>query len=345
MRALCLTKSGGPGHLALVDLPRPILRSPGEVRIAVHAAALNRLDLAVATGLPGVPLPTFPHVVGTDAAGIVLEVGAAVTHLRPGDRVVVNPGVSCGSCEACTAKQEIFCRHFGVLGEHRPGLAAEEVVLPARNVLPIQGEWSWAEAGAFSLATLSAWRMLTTRARLTRDEAVLIWGIGGGVALAALQIARHLGARPLVTSSVAAKLLRAADMGAEAGFNHADDDVPAAVKAYLGRGVDVVLDSVGEATWPRSLKALRPGGRLVTCGATTGHDVGIDLRRLFWFQWSLLGSSMGSSPEFAEIVALGNTGKLRPVIDSVFPLDRGADAYQRLADGQQFGKLVLEVTP
>ena len=283
-------------------------------------------------------------MVGTDAAGIVLEVGAAVTHLRLGDRVVVNPGVSCGRCEPCTTKQEIFCRHFGVLGEHRPGLAAEEVVLPARNVLPIQGDWSWAVAGAFSLATLSAWRMLTTRARLIADEAILIWGIGGGVALAALQIARHIGARPLVTSSSADKLSRAAAMGAEAGFDHSSADVPAAVKAHLGRGVDVVLDSVGEATWPRSLKALRPGGRLVTCGATTGHDVAIDLRRLFWVQWSLLGSSMGTSGEFAEVVALGNAGKLRPMIDTVFPLAQGRDAFQRLASGQQFGKLVLEVT-
>jgi NADPH:quinone reductase-like Zn-dependent oxidoreductase len=344
MRALCLATSGGPGKLALIDIPRPALQAPDEVRIAVRAAALNRLDLAVATGLPGVPVPRFPHVVGTDAAGVVLEVGADVTHLRPGDRVVVNPGISCGQCEACVTKQEVFCRQFGVMGEHRPGLAAEEVVLPGKNVLPIQGEWSWAEAAGFTLATLTAWRMLTTRAHLSGDEAVLIWGIGGGVASAALQVARHLGARALVTSSSAEKLARAAALGAEAGFDHATADVPAEVKRHLGRGVDVVVDSVGEATWPRTLKALRPGGRVVTCGATSGHDVAIDLRRLFWFQWSLLGSTMGTSTEFAEVVALGNQGKLRPAIDSVVPLAAGKDAYQRLADGQQFGKLVLEVS-
>lgn len=345
MRALCLTSSGGPGNLALVDIPRPALRAPDEVRIGVRSAALNRLDLAVATGLPGVPVPVFPHVVGTDAAGEVLEVGASVTGLRPGDRVVVNPGISCGKCEACVTKQEIFCRGFGVLGEHRPGLAAEEVVLPARNVLPIRGDWSWAEAAAFTLATLTAWRMLATRARLSRDEVTLIWGIGGGVAIAALQVARELGARVLVTSSAPEKLARALAMGAEAGWNHRSDDIPAAVKGHLGRGVDVVVDSVGEATWARSLKSLRPGGRLVTCGATTGHDVAIDLRRLFWFQWSLLGSTMGTSGEFAEVVALGNAGKLRPPVDTIFPLAAGAEAFQRLADGQQFGKLVLEVTP
>jgi NADPH:quinone reductase-like Zn-dependent oxidoreductase len=344
MRALCLTTTGGPGKLALVDIPRPALRHPDEVRIGVRAASLNRLDLAVATGLPGIPVPEFPHVVGTDAAGVVLEIGADVTHLRVGDRVVVNPGISCGVCDACITKQEIFCRHFGVLGEHRPGLAAEEVVLPARNVLPITGDWGWAEAAAFTLATLTAWRMLTTRARLSRDEAVLIWGIGGGVAVAALQVARHLGARALVTSSARTKLERAVALGAEAAFDHTSADIPALVKAHLGRGVDVVVDSVGEATWPRSLKSLRPGGRLVTCGATTGHDVSIDLRRLFWFQWSLLGSTMGTSAEFAEIVALGNAGKLRPPVDAIFPLDAGQDAFQRLADGQQFGKLVLEVT-
>ncbi len=344
MRALCLTTAGGPGRLALVDLPRPVLRHPDEVRVGVRTAALNRLDLAVATGLPGVPVPEYPHVVGTDAAGVVLEIGAAVTHLRVGDRVVINPGISCGSCDACATNEEIFCRQFGVLGEHRPGLAAEEVVLPARNLLPITGDWSWAEAAAFTLATLTAWRMLTTRARLTANEAVLIWGIGGGVAIAALQVARHLGARVLVTSSSRGKLERAAALGAEAGFDHSRDDVPALVKAHLGHGADVVVDSVGEATWPRSLKAMRPGGRLVTCGATTGHDVAIDLRRLFWFQWSLLGSTMGTSREFAEVVALGNDGRLRPPVDHVFPLSAGPDAYQRLADGQQFGKLVLEVS-
>jgi NADPH:quinone reductase-like Zn-dependent oxidoreductase len=233
-----------------------------------------------------------------------------------------------------------------VLGEHRGGTAAEEIVLPGRNVLPIRGEWSWAAAAAFPLSTLTAWRMLTTRAHLVAGETVLIWGIGSGVSLAALQIARHLGARVAVTSSSDEKLARAKSLGAELVINHnTADDVPAAVKRHFGAGVHVVVDSIGAATWPRSLKAIRPGGRLVTCGATAGPMVEIDVRRLFWFQWSLLGSTMGTSTEFAEIVALGDAGMLRAPIDGIFPIADAALAYDRMAKGQQFGKLVLEVTP
>jgi NADPH:quinone reductase-like Zn-dependent oxidoreductase len=346
MRALCLTAPGGPDHLAVLEVAPPLLRSPTDVRVGVRAAALNHLDLWVATGAPGVPVPPYPHIVGTDAAGVVLETGAAVQHVRPGDRVLVNPGVSCGECGPCRDGEEPFCRHFGVLGEHRPGTAAEEIVLPGRNVLPITGQWSWAEAAAFPLSTLTAWRMLTTRARLVAGEQLLIWGVGGGAAVAALQIGRHLGARVAVTSSSDAKLERARALGAELALNHATNpDIPAAVKQHFGSGAHVVADSVGSATWQRSLKVLRPGGRLVTCGATTGPFVDLDLRRLFWFQWSLLGSTMGTSREFADVVALGDRGLLRPPVDGIFPLDQALEAYRRMANGQQFGKLVLEVTP
>lgn len=345
MRALCLTAPGGIDQLAVIDLPQPALRGPSDVKIQVRAAALNHLDVWVARGAPGVPTPALPHIVGTDAAGVVVEIGAAVSHVAVGDRVVVNPGVGCGECPACHGGEEIFCRKFGVLGEHFPGTAAETIVVPGRNVLPILGNWSWSEAAAFPLSTLTAWRMLTTRARVEPGELVLIWGIGGGVALAALHIARHLGAKVAVTSSSDAKLARARTLGAEFVVNHrTDTDVPAAVKAHFGGGVHVVVDSVGELTWQRSLKALRPGGRLVTCGATGGPNVALDLRRLFWFQWSLLGSTMGTPAEFAAVVALGNAGALRPVVDSVYPLIDGAKAFARMAQGDQFGKLVLEVS-
>ena len=346
MRALCLTATGGPDHLAVVDVPPPVLRAPTDVKIGVRAAALNHLDLWLANGAPGIPVPPLPHVVGTDGAGVVLETGADVTHVRVGDRVVINPGVSCGLCEPCHDGEEVFCRQFGVLGEHRPGTAAEELVLPGRNVLPITGEWTWAEAAAFTLSTLTAWRMLTTRARLVADEQVLIWGIGGGAAIASLQIARHLGARVAVTSSSQAKLDRARALGAEFGVIHKGSaDVPGEVKRHFGSGVHVAVDSVGAPTWARSLKAMRPGGRLVTCGATGGPLVELDLRRLFWFQWSLLGSTMGTAREFAEVVALGNAGLLRPPVDSIHPLASAAAAYRRMNAAEQFGKLVLEVTP
>ncbi|HET9064217.1 MAG TPA: zinc-binding dehydrogenase [Gemmatimonadales bacterium] len=346
MRALCLTATGGPEHLELLDLPMPELTRPDEVRVGIRAVALNHLDLWVANGLREVPIPAFPHVVCGDGAGVVLEVGPGVTEFTVGDRVVVNPGLSCGMCEACQAGQEVFCKQFSLLGEHRSGTAGEQVVLPARNLARLTGDWSWSQAAAFGLTTLTAWRMLTTRAQLRAGESVLIWGIGGGVALQALQIARHIGATTIVTSSSPDKLSRARELGADLALDYRDGaDIPALVKQHLGSGADVVVDSVGTPTWQRSCKALRPGGRMVTCGATGGRHVDLDLRRLFWFQWSLLGSTMGTRAEFAEVVELGNAGALRPVIDTTFPLAEGEAAYRRLADAAQFGKIVLEVGP
>lgn len=346
MRALCLTAIGGPEKLTVLDLPSPPLRHPGEVRIGIRSVALNHLDLWVAEGFPGGAPLAVPHIVGSDGAGVVLETGAAVTHLSVGDRVVLNPGWGCGECDACVAGDDVSCRDYGVQGEHWSGTAAEEVIRPARNVVPIRGSWSWAEAAAFPLTTLTAWRMLTSRARLQRGEAVLIWGIGGGVALAALQIARHLGARVAVTSSDPAKLARAKALGAELLLDSREpNSIAAAVKHHFRHGADVIVDSVGTATWAHSLKSLRPGGRLVICGATTGHDVSLDLRRLFWFQWSILGSTMGTPREFAEVVALGEAGMLRPPIDAILPMADGQEAYRRLAAAEQFGKLVLEVSP
>ncbi|MGE0440317.1 MAG: zinc-binding dehydrogenase [Gemmatimonadales bacterium] len=302
------------------------------------------MDLFVLEGLPGVTLD-FPHIVGTDAAGEVAAVGDGVAGLGPGDRVVVNPGISCGACPMCLTDQDPLCRRFGVLGEHAPGTAAEYLLVPARNVVRIGEHLGWAEAAALPLATLTAWRMLVTRARLTAGETVLVWGVGGGVSLAALQIARHLGARVIATSSSDEKLARARALGAELTLNHTTADVTRETRTFTGIGADVVVDSVGEQTWERSLRALRPGGRLVTCGATTGPHVALDIRKLFWFQWSILGSTMGSVGEFRAMIEVANQGKLTPLVDSVFPLDRGIDAYRRLAGGTQLGKVVIEVAP
>ena len=345
MRALCLPATGGPDHLALLDIAPPAAPGPGQVRIAIHAVGLNHLDLWVAEGLPNVPIAEFPFVVGTDATGEILDVGPGVAHVAPGDRVVINAGSSCGECEACRSEREVFCRHFKVYGEHRPGLAAEQVVVAAINVRRIDGDWSRAEAAAFTLATLTAWRMLTTRAALQANETILLWGIGGGVALQALQIARHLGARVAVTSRSADKLERARAFGPELLIHHTDhEDVARRVKDHWGHGADVVVDSIGEPTWPMTQRAIRPGGRMVTCGATAGAHLDLDVRRLFWFQWSLLGSTMGTSVEFAEVVELGNRGLFRPQIDAMVPLADAAEAYRRLSAGAQFGKIVLEVT-
>jgi NADPH:quinone reductase-like Zn-dependent oxidoreductase len=344
MRALALDGVGGLDRLAVRELPDPVVSGPGEVRIRVRAAAFNHLDLFVALGLPGLDL-AFPHIVGSDAAGVVDAVGTAVRSVAPGDRVMVNPGLSCGSCQACMEGEESLCRSFAILGEHVPGTTAEFIVVPEENVAKVPDHMPWDRAAAFSLATLTAWRMLTTRATLRPAESVLIWGIGGGVAQAALQIAKLLGAFAVVTSGSDAKLESARALGADAGVNHATANVVAEVRRLTGgRGADVVVDSVGERTWPDSLRALRRGGRLVVCGATTGPMVGLDLRRLFWHQWTLLGSTMGSRKEYREIVRLAGLGRLWPVVDRVVPMDQAPAALARLAAGEQFGKLVIEVS-
>jgi NADPH:quinone reductase-like Zn-dependent oxidoreductase len=343
MRALALDAIGGIEHLAVRDLPEPLIQRADEVRVRVRMAAFNHLDLWVAGGLPGLQ-PQLPHIVGADAAGVVDAVGPAVRDLAPGDRVMINPGLSCGACEACLGGDETLCRSFRLLGEHTSGAAAEYVVLPAGNLARVPDGMPWDRAAAFSLATLTAWRMLTTRAGLRPGESVLIWGIGGGVAQAALQVAKLLGAYVIVTSGSAAKLDAARELGADAALDHSTTDVLAAVRELTGgQGVDLVADSVGQATWDTSLRALRRGGRLVTCGATTGPGVSLDIRRLFWHQWTLLGSTMGSRREYREIVRLAASGRLWPVVDRVVALDGAVDALRRLAAGKQFGKLVIEV--
>jgi NADPH:quinone reductase-like Zn-dependent oxidoreductase len=309
----------------------------------MRTAALNRLDLFIAAGLPGSALQ-FPHVVGSDGAGVVEQTGAAVRRFHMGDRVMINPTLSCGSCPACEEGEQSLCARLRVLGEHVPGTAAELVVLPAQNLVAIPPAMPWPQAAAFSLATLTAWRMLATRARLVAGETVLIWGIGGGVAVAALQIAKLIGARAIVTSGSEPKLDMARGLGADITLNHKSADVVAEVKQHTGgRGADVVVDSVGEETWAASLRAVRRGGRLVVCGATSGPMVSLDLRRLFWHQWSILGSTLGNRQEYAEIVRHAGEGRLWPVVDRVVPLAAGVAAFQRLQRGEQFGKLVIEV--
>jgi NADPH:quinone reductase-like Zn-dependent oxidoreductase len=340
---LTLAATGGLEHLRVQEVPPPAPVAPDDVLVRVHAAALNRLDLWVADGLPNLPY-RFPHIMGSDGAGVVESTGPAASRFPPGARVLINPGLSCGRCEWCRAGEQPLCLEFGVLGEHRPGTLAEYVVVPERNLAPIPEAMSWGEAAAFPLATVTAWRMLITRARLLPGETVLIWGIGGGVALAALKIAKETGARAIVTSSSDEKLARAKTLGADVTLNHTRVDVAKEIRALTARrGVEVIVDSLGEQTWEQSLRCLARMGRLVTCGGTTGPMVTTDVRKLFWYQWTILGSTMGNDAEFQAICRLAEAGRLWPEVDRVYPLAEAALAFRRLADAAQLGKIIIEV--
>lgn len=343
MKALTLDQLGGPEHLAVRDVPAPAISRPDEVLVRIRAVGLNHLDLFVIHGLPGVKY-SFPLIMGGDGAGVIEQVGSQVTGFKPGDRVMINPGISCYHCDSCLAGEHSLCETYRLLGEHMAGTAAEFIVVPAVNLGLMPDHMSWHQGAAFSLAAITAWRMLMTRAKLRPGETVLIWGIGGGVAQAALQIAKLAGARAFVTSSSEEKLGRARELGADETFNHSTTDIPAEIRKMTGRrGVEVVVDSVGEQTWERSLRCLGRGGRLVTCGGTSGPMVQTDVRKLFWYQWSILGSTMGNYQEYHEVIRLARHGKLWPLVDQVFPLDQARDAFARLASASQFGKLVLEV--
>lgn len=346
MRALTISAHGGLDRIDYrEDLPRPTLRGPGDVRVRVTAGALNHLDIFLIGGLPGVTI-TPPWILGADATGVVEEVGDAVTGVAAGDTVIVNPGTGCGHCEYCLDDEQPLCLRYRILGEHIPGTFAEQLVVPATSVCPVPAGLPAPARAAFGLATLTAWRMVVTRAAVRAGDDVLIWGIGGGVALQAMQICLRLGARVWVTSGSDAKLARAREMGAHETLNHHTQDVVREIRARTAkRGMDVVLDNVGEATWARSLGVLGRRGRLVTCGGTSGAIVETDVRRMFWNQWTLMGSTMGSESEFAAIAAELRAGHLIPVVDSVYPLADGRAAFERLASGEQFGKIVLQISP
>ena len=344
MRAVVLGGHGGLEQLSVRDdLPMPVIDGPHAVRLRMSAVALNRLDLFVMAGWPGLSL-TPDWVPMADGTGVVESIGDAVTRVAVGDTVVLNPGLSCRTCAYCLAQQQPLCLTYQILGEDRSGSAAEYIVVPEWGLATVSPDNPVAERAGFGLATLTAYRMVVGKARLRAGEQVLIWGIGGGVALAALQLAKARGATVWVTSSDPAKLARATAMGADHALNHATENIPALIRAATGRrGVDVVIDSVGTATWSRSLASLGRGGRLVTCGGTSGPMVETDVRRLFMNQWTISGSTMGSELEWSAVVEEYRSGGLRPPVDSVFPLSQAREAYARLQSGEQFGKVVIRM--
>jgi NADPH:quinone reductase-like Zn-dependent oxidoreductase len=347
VRGLTISAHGGLDQIEYrTDLPKPEPKL-GEIRVRVRAAALNHLDLFVVAGMPGVKI-TPPWILGADATGVVDAIGdlrgTSDNQLKVGDTVIVNPGLSDHTCEFCQAGEHSLCVHFKLLGEHAPGTLAEYIVIPAHNARSIPKDRPVEQAAAFTLSTLTAWRMVVTRARVKKTDNVLIWGIGGGVALAALEIVRTIGATPWVTSHSDEKLALARGLGAEHVINYATTDVGKEIRARTNkRGVDVVFDTVGEATWAQSLGALARRGRLVTCGATSGPIVQMDVRRLFWNQWDIMGSTMGNDAEFDAVTSEFHAGHLMPLVDSVFDISQGRQAFERLQSGQQFGKIVVRI--
>jgi NADPH:quinone reductase-like Zn-dependent oxidoreductase len=343
LRALTISAHGGTDKLEYrtdVPVPEP---TAGTVRVRIHAAALNHLDVFTLAGLPGITI-TPPWVMGADGAGLIDKTGENVTSVKPGDRVTVNPGLSDRTCEYCRKGEQSLCVKFRLLGEHAPGTLAEYVVVPQENVRRIADNVSFEIAAAATLANLTAWRMIVTRAQVTSSDDVLIWGIGGGVAQAAMRIAKARGARVWVTSGSDEKLERAKSLGADEVINHRTSSVGKEIRSRTGkRGVSVVIDSVGQSTWNESLIALGRAGRLVTCGGTSGAMVQTDVRRLFWNQWTIMGSTMGNDAEMDAVTDELCAGRLLPVIDSTFSLEDGRKAFERMVNGDQFGKIVVRI--
>lgn len=340
MKALVIHEHGDIDKLQFADLPKPSI-GPNDVLINIKAIALNRLDLFVREGSPALKL-SLPHIVGSDGAGVIAEVGVNVKDLKAGQRVLVNPGLSCGHCDFCLSGEHSLCAEFGIVGEHSTGTAAEFIRMPAVNVLPIPDDMPFEQAAAAPLVFLTAWRALISRAHLRAGEDVLVLGAGSGASTAAIQIAKQAGARVFVTSSSDEKLKKAKVIGADFGFNYKTQEWDREVYAATNkRGVNVVFESVGAATWLKSIRSLKRGGRMVVIGATTGPKPQEELGYIFWKQIDILGSTMSNQREFREVMKLVFAGKLKPVIDSVLPIEHAREAHARLASGEQFGKIVL----
>jgi len=338
VKAIRFHRHGDPGVLVYEDAPDPSPR-PGWAVVKVRACALNHLDLFQRRGLERVKIP-LPHISGADVAGVVADPGES--GVAVGQRVMVQPGLSCGRCARCLAGEDNFCASYDVLGYQSDGGYAEYVAVPASNLIPVPDHISDVDAAAFPLAFLTAWQMLFTRARLKSSETVLVLAAGSGVGQAAIQLAKAAHARVIATAGSAAKLTRARSLGVDEVVNHHTDDLVSTVKRLTAnRGVDLVVEHVGAATWERSVRCLARGGRVVTCGATTGFETRLDLRHLFARQLALLGSYMGAKHELLQAADWFFNGIVRPTVDCTYPLADAAQAHVRLESSEQFGKIVL----
>lgn len=343
MKAVLIHQHGDVDALQIGEIAMPEIGAY-DVLVKLRTAALNHLDLWVRKGIPGIK-PPLPHILGSDGAGEVVQIGTGVTRCKVGDEVVINPSISCGKCPYCLSGEQSLCLKLRLTGENCSGTFAEYISVPEINIYPRPQNLSWEESAAFPLVFVTAWRMLITRAQLKPGECVLIPGIGGGVATAALAICRFLGCEVIVTSSSEEKLAKARQMGAALGINYRQADVAAEVRKWTqGRGVNVVCDSVGGDTWRINIACLTKNGRLVTCGATTGANPATDIPRIFWNQLTIIGSTMGSHRDFAEMHRVLSRNDLRPVVDSVYAFTEIKAAQQYMEQKQQFGKIVLHIT-
>jgi NADPH:quinone reductase-like Zn-dependent oxidoreductase len=342
MKLARIHQHGGPEVLVYEDAPEPVIQA-NQVLIRVRACALNHLDLFVRAGIPGLKFP-MPHVLGSDIAGEVVQVGALCERVKPGWRVLLSPGTSCRQCEQCLLGQDNLCRRFTMFGYGIDGGNTELLAVPEYTVIQIPDDLSFDEAAATPLVFLTAWHMLMARARLQPGEDVLVLAASSGVGQAAIQIAKMFQCRVIATAGGDEKLAKARELGADHTIDHYRQDISAEVKKITTkRGVDVVIEHVGLATWPKSLESLATAGRLVTCGATTGFDARLDLRFLFSKQWSLLGSFMGTMGELHQVLKFVFRKQLRPVIDSVLPLAEIRAAHEKIERKEQFGKIVLKL--
>lgn len=339
MKAVRIHQFGGPEVLQYEDVPNPELRKD-QVLVRVRACALNHLDIWVRKGLPGVKLP---HILGSDIAGEVAEVGEYLGGFKAGQRVLVAPMHFCGHCAKCVAGLQNQCREFTVLGNGVDGGNCELIAVPAANVIPIPDSLDFDQAASVPLVFLTAWHMLVGRAGVRPGQTVLVLGAGSGVGTAAIQIAKLFHCRVITTAGDEAKLEKARGLGADFGINHYKQKISEEVRRITNKeGVDIVIEHVGAATWDESMKSLKSGGTLVTCGATTGPNVGIELRHLFSRQLSLLGSYMGTMGELHEVLGHVFAGRVKAVVDRVFPLKETRAAHEYLEKSAMFGKIVVK---